>query len=282
MRGGEPLGGFEDFDQLVEAKFSAQKSCLHSMAHAPTTPPSSRLPFQTMGSNEVFAINCYLGPADYQKHDRYMFVTDTGIKSLKLPKYFYPSGGDTAELPRNVIHFKENNIDYYIVPNIVGEPIVHTADQLPRIAQELGTSLNRIRNEYIKKYEDHLRSIGQSSAINLQYSSDEEVSEIMSCLSKKQQNAVKEYMGGKFRGTIPAYSTIVNDHNLFSNLPEAQREKYRLAWSQLKQRVMDDVIESNPVCQSVLSFEEIDKAFEDNWGRNKDIYSRIHTRFFNN
>jgi hypothetical protein len=147
----EPLGGFEDFDQLVEAKFSAQKSCLHSMAHAPTTPPSSRLPFQTMGSNEVFAINCYLGPADYQKHDRYMFVTD----------------------------------------------------------------------EYIKKYEDHLRSIGQISAINLQYSSDEEVSEIMSCLSKKQQNAVKEYMGGKFRGTIPAYSTIVNDHNLFSNLPEA-------------------------------------------------------------
>lgn len=273
------ISPYADLEKIIGMEVGNQKDCLKSLAFAPTTPPYPKSYFQKLGSEEVFVINCYLGEEDYKKFDRFFFLTDGGIKSLKYPKYFYKIGIDTVNLPRNVVHFKDGASDYYMVPDIVGQPTIHTSDKLPQIGQQTGNSITRIRNEYIKKYEDYLRSKGQISAINLELSDEEEVKKIMPCFEKKQRDIVTDYMRAKFQNMIPSYNTLVKDHNLFKDLTTEASQKYQRSWFELKDMIVKDLLQSNPTCKGVIEEKDIESEFEKNWGENKKLYEVIHHRF---
>jgi hypothetical protein len=304
------ISPYADLEEVVASSFDQQKECLKSLAFAPTTPPYPKERFQKMAGNEVYVISCNLGEKDDEKFDRFLYITKDGIKSLKYPKYFYKVGQvppnarylytnsqtkieyymtttppieevqvPLAQLPRNVIHFKDGATDYYMVPDIVGQPEVFTADKLQQISQDTGYSLNKIRNDYIKKYEDYLASKGQSSAIKLTLADKDETETLMPCLEQKQQDAVKDYMSAKFRSIVPAYGTIISDHNKFNELPPEARLKYERPWAQLKEMIVKDLLQSNPSCQGVVEEQKIYEAFDKTWGQNAAIYEGIRKRF---
>ena len=262
-------------DPKIDSKFSHLKQCLKSLAYAPTTPDYPKSLFKNIGNEEIFATHCYLDDGD--QFESFMFLTDSGVKALKFPVYKFMVGIDHTSLPGDITHFKYDNKDYYVNPSY-GDARILTYDKVPVLAEELMKSMDKV-NRSIKKYEDYLKSVNKISEINIK-SDPIAVESVMPCLEKNQRETVKTYMYGKFKDTIPAMGTIVDDYNQFNKVREEAKQKYSRPFEDLRNEIQKDLFASHPVCKGVIDEKMIAEVFEKSWGENGVRYELLRKRYF--
>jgi hypothetical protein len=275
---------FAKLEAIADSPFIAQKNCLRSLADAPTTPPISKQFFKKIGDEEVYAAFCYL--PDGEDFSTFMFLTDKGLKALKLPVYhftvpIYNKKGEllynqSASLPGDITHFKYESKDYYIRAGYPGESQIMTYGQVPALASELGMSMSRVDGK-IKKYEDYLKGVDKISAINVSID-PAAVETVVPCLLNYQQQAIETYMFGKFKDVMPAYGTLMSDHNNFNNTTEETKKKYARSFDSLRSEIQKDVLSSHPLCVGILDDKMIETAFDKHWGKNKSYFEGFRKR----
>jgi hypothetical protein len=264
-------------DQISLNTFGKTKECLKSLAYAPSNPGFSKYYFQKFGGKEDFVFFCHTGD---KAHSRILFLEETGIQSLKLPIYYYMSGIDHTDLPRNILHFKGQNKDFYVQYEYSDVATVVTADKLPAISKDMMISMTRIQNEYIKKYETWLKSENKESAITLGVPDESEMKILMSCLEEKQQDVVDLYLQTKFTSKFPAYGTMVDDSRNRDTISAEKKSKYQRPWADLEAEFIADISQSHPSCEGIVSAESKLKAFEHSFAKNKQVYENLRRVFF--
>ena len=264
-------------DPIALNTFGKTKACLSAIANAPGSPEFSKMYFQKMDAKEHFVFFCH---TDDKTHSRILFLEDDGIQTLKLPIYYYMSGIDHTDLPRNILHFKNQNKDFYIQYEYADVANVVTSDKLPALAKDMMVSMSRIQNEYIKKYEAWLKTENKESAIKLAAPDEAEMKILMTCLEKKQQEVVNLYLQSKFLPKIPAYGTMVNDSRNRENMSSADKAKYERPWSDIESEFMDELKKSYPVCDGIVGEQSVKQAFEKSFGKNKVPYEVLRRYFY--
>lgn len=266
--------GLDSTDQIGLNTFGKTKACIKSLAKAPTTPEFSSLYFQKVSGKENFAFWCH---TDDKSKMRLMFLGDDGLQTLTLPIYYYMSGIDHTDLPRNILHFKNQGEDLYIQFEYSDVINVFTPDKLPSVAKDMMYSMNRVQTEYIKKYETWLKTEGKSDAIKLGAPSEDDLPILLNCLEDKQQTVVSSYLQSKFSPQIPPYGTLVREINGFRNLTPEQKAKYQKPWNEIEKEFLNDIRNSHPDCAGVVSESSSQKALETHFGKNKDLYNRMRS-----
>ncbi len=257
--------------------FGKTKACLSAIANAPGSPEFSKMYFQKMDAKEDFVFFCH---TDDKTHSRILFLEDDGIQTLKLPIYYYMSGIDHTDLPRNILHFKNQNKDFYIQYEYYDVANVVTADKLPALSKEMMISMSRIQNEYIKKYEAWLKSENKEATIKLVSPDEGEMKILTTCLESKQQEVVALYLQSKFLPKIPAYGTMVNDSHNRESLTSGDKAKYQRPWSEIEAEFMGELKKSYPICDGIVGEESVKQAFEKSFGKNKLPYESLRHYFF--
>ena len=257
--------------------FGKTKACISAIANAPESPGFSKLYFQKMDAKEDFVLFCH---TQDKTHSRILFLEDDGIQTLKLPIYYYMSGIDHTDLPRNILHFKNQNKDFYIQFEYADVANVVTADKLPALSKDMMVSMARIQNEYIKKYEAWLKTQNKDSAIKLGPPDEAEMKILMTCLERKQQEVVALYLQSKFLPKIPAYGTMVNDSHKRETLNSAEKAKYQRPWSEIEAEYMGELKKSYPICDEIVDEESVKQAFEKSFSKNKVPYESLRRYFF--
>lgn len=266
--------GLDSTEKIAVNTFGKTKACLTALADAPSTPGYPRMYFQKLGSKEDFAFRCH---TENKTHMRILFLEDDGLQSLKLPIYYYMSGIDHTDLPRNILHFKHQNNDYYIQFEYSDVVNVMTAEKLPAVTKEMMVSMSKVQNEYIKKYETWLKTQNKSDSIVLSSPTDDELPALLNCLEAKQQDVVNTYLQNKFKGKIPAYGTIIQNLKALKDLTQEQKAKYQRPWSEFETEFMRDIVKTHPVCDGIVTETSSRKALDSNFGRNKELYNRMRS-----
>jgi hypothetical protein len=269
------VGQFAELEPIADAPFESHLKCLRSIADAPTTPTWPQGLFKKINGEEVFTGHCNL--KDGKDVTSYMIMSSKGIKAIRYPVYRFMTGIDNDYLPGDVTHFKADGKDYFVSPSY-GEARILTKDQLPAMAEELMKSMSKI-NGQIKKYEDWLKARGLMDSINVT-TDPAAVAAVMPCLADHQADTVKLYVSGKFGPSMPAYGTIIGDYNKFNDLDPVARKKYERPFEDWKKEIIADLVNTHPVCQGIIDNAQVEDAFEKSWGKNKQYYEMIRTRFF--
>lgn len=275
--------GIASFEEKVTSQ--SFKACIHSLANAPTTPLYPKTYFQDLAGEESFTLRCH--QEDTKDFMRWVFVTDTEYKALTLPMYYYKinyrdGGTDSTELPRNVIHFKYNKKDLYLEMGFVDSATIRTPAELPMVARETMSSLTKIQNEYVKKYEDWLRAKGAIKSIEVYPMDAQELDYVQSCLDKKLRAILDTYLTNKFGKIIPAYGTIVNDSRNYQSLDQTSRQRYQKPFEDIELEVLEDVDKLHPACQGVITETTTKASFEKSFGKNRAPYETLRRVFFGN
>lgn len=264
-------------DPIALNTFGKTKACISAIANAPGSPGFSKLYFQKMDAKEDFVFFCH---TEDKTHSRILFLEDDGIQTLKLPIYYYMSGIDHTDLPRNILHFKNQNKDFYIHYEYADVANVVTADKLPALSKDMMVSMSRIQNEYIKKYETWLKTENKESAIKLGSPDEAEMKILMTCLERKQQEVVALYLQSKFLPKIPAYGTMLNDSRNRENMTSADKAKYQRPWSEIEAEFMGQLKKSHPICEGIVGEESVKQAFVKSFSKNKVPYEVLRHYFF--
>lgn len=259
--------GLDSTEKIAANTFGKTKECLTALADAPTTPGYPRMYFQKVGSKEDFAFRCH---TEDKTHMRILFLEDDGLQTLKLPIYYYMSGIDHTDLPRNILHFKHQNSYLYIQFEYSDVVNVMTADKLPAVTKEMMVSMTKVQNEYIKKYETWLKAQDKAAAIVMSSPSDEDLPVLLNCLEEKLQDVVNTYLQNKFNGHIPAYGTIIQNLRGLKDLTPEQKAKYQRPWNEIEKEFMTDIVKSHPVCDGVVTEASSKKALDRNFGKTKN------------
>lgn len=258
-------------------------NCLKSLSEAPETPEMPKLYFQTLEGKEVFNLRCHM--SDAKENARFLFLTDDGVQVLKLPIFHYThryanGDGDATELPRNVIHFRYLEKDYYLELQYADVAHVITSDRLPEVAGKLQTSVAKIQSEYVKKYETWLKAQGKEGAFELKVASEDDLSFLMPCLEAKELKILDFYLGGKYRKTIPPYGTIIQDSRNYHSLKEDERKKYQKPWNEIEKEVLNNFKAHHPLCEGVFSKSQVKETFDKNFGKSKTYYENLREIFY--
>ena len=264
-------------DPIAQNTFGKTKACLSAIANAPGSPEFSKMYFQKMDAKEDFVFFCH---TDDKTHSRILFLEDDGIQTLKLPIYYYMSGIDHTDLPRNILHFKNQNKDFYIQYEYADVANVVTADKLPALSKDMMVSMSRIQHEYIKKYEAWLKTQNKEAAIKLGSPDEAEMKILMTCLERKQQEVVALFLQSRFLPKIPAYGTMASDSRIRESLTSADKAKYQRPWSDIEAEFMGELKKSYPICDGIVGEESVKQAFEKSFGKNKVPYESLRRYFF--
>jgi hypothetical protein len=272
--------GIASFEERVTS--NAYKACIRSLAEAPTTPTYPKTYFQELLGQESFTLRCH--QEDTKENMRFLFVLDESYYGLTLPMYYYDhvyrdGSKDKTELPRNIIHFRHRGKDLYLEMGFVDSANIRTPAELPQAAKENMTSVAKVQSEYVKKYEDWLRSQGKFKSIETYPLDETELSYMQSCLDNKIKAIVEIYLTNKFGKMIPAYGTMVNDSRNHQQLSSEDQKKYQRPFADLEGEILADLTQ-HPDCQTAISDQKWREGFEKAFGRNRSPYETLRRVFF--
>lgn len=264
---------------------TAWNECVKELYNHKNVQPESRGKYyHDLAGEKYFGKQCFTLDNYGEKEMIYSFISDSGFKVMKFPVYTYKESGVEATLPRNIFRFKAKGKNYLLSQfDNLGEYF----DSLPEERYNAFLKENDImgnpanmKKRYIDAYENYLSKIGTKTP-ELVDPSDDGVSlkDAQSCLKERLVDYVSMVWYKTHPEALPYTNTLNADLARSDKKTPELQARYGKTVDEIKGEMGASLFPEGSSCRNVMTAEDLDKAFERNYGSRVGNYEKYRQYF---